>query len=76
MTELTALQEKMVEISEGNPGAVSILVQLQVVPELVEFLHERGPRGTNLWILFKNTCGEDYERLAQVLMARRSEFTL
>lgn len=74
MPELTALQEKMVEVSEGNPGAITVLVQLQVVPELIEYLHEHGPRGTGLWVLFKDECGEDYGRLAEVLSARASEF--
>jgi len=76
MPELTPLQEKMADISEGNPGAISVLVQLQYAAELIEYLHEHGPRGSALWMLYKDECGEDAWKLGELLAARASEFRL
>ena len=40
---LNDTQEKMVDISEGNPGALSILVQLYPYTEMIDYLHEQAP---------------------------------
>jgi hypothetical protein len=71
---LSRPQSRMVEISAGDPGAITVLIQLQAVPELMEYLHEHGPSGSGLWMLYKDDCGEDIAALAATLSARASEF--
>ena len=66
-------QEKMVDISEGNPGALSILVQLYPYTEVIDYLHEYGPRGSGLWMLYKDSNGEDIEQLLVTLVGRMRE---
>jgi hypothetical protein len=62
--------EQCVNISGGNPGALSVLVQLGESPELINYLFENGPKGSGLWILYKDSCGEDIELLAAELLRR------
>ena len=71
-----ATRDKMVAVCQGNPGALTVLVQLAVVPSLIDHLHEHGPRGTDLWALYKGECGKDIVLLFEVLSARASEFPM
>ena len=49
--------------SEGNPGALSFLVQNVQHPEFykVESTLKNGTslRGTNIWVLWSDLCGKD-----------------
>lgn len=67
-------RDKMVDVCQGNPGALTLLVQLSWFPHLIDYLHEHGPRGAALWVLYKDGCFEDVARLAEILDARASEF--
>jgi hypothetical protein len=59
------LQETIVDLSEGNPGALSVLLQLVKAgrPDLIVVLRERGHRGSAIWTLYKDGNGEDLESL-------------
>lgn len=76
---LTPVQEKMAEISEGNPGALTVLIQLaqglppKFLEAVVDYLAENGPKGSGLWMLYKDSNGEDIELLALTLIGRMNE---
>lgn len=71
----------MIKMSEGNPGALSVLMQLMerggvVDPDAmlggmacVLDLDELGLYGPQIWILYKDRLGEDITALITVLRA-------
>lgn len=59
----------MERIAEGNPGALSILQMLDVTPEFIDLLYDFGPYGSDLWMLYKDWCGEDWPTFMQILGA-------
>ena len=65
-----SLQEVVFKMSEGNPGAISILMQLLNNPQVCEpanpfmvilTLDSYEIYGSNIWIMYKDLCGEDIE---------------
>lgn len=60
----------IVAMSEGNPGAVSVLTQLLSVgegfPDVIA-LDQRGLYGSNIWAMYKDQCGQDIEAMRSVL---------
>lgn len=60
--KLDQWQEKMIDISEGNPGALTVLIQLYklgLVP-VIDYLFEHPDlHGSALWILYKDTYESD-----------------
>lgn len=60
--ELNETQEQMITISQGNPGALSVLIQLYQLGanEIIGWIHGKEELwGPNLWILYKDENGED-----------------
>ena len=60
------LKELVIEMAQGNPGAVSVLVQLAQQPggalDILE-LKRQDCRGPLIWIRYKDVCGEDIAAL-------------
>lgn len=53
-------KEIIVGLSEGNPGALTVLMKVMVArPDLLLYMHDHGPRGSDIWVLYKDECGED-----------------
>lgn len=70
--------EKVIELAEGNPGAITVLSQLQTVPELIDFLlYETDKRGPDIWVIYKDMCLQDIDAfcmlLTRAMRARGSE---
>jgi hypothetical protein len=64
--------EVIIELCEGNPGAVSVLTRVRVArPDLLLYMYENGPRGSDIWVLYKDECGEDIFLFFDTLDLRR-----
>jgi len=64
------LLEKM---SEGNPGAISVLGRLMIVPTglmSILDLDDMNIRGSQIWVAYKDYCGEDIDILTHSLTSR------
>jgi hypothetical protein len=67
-------------VAEGNPGAAVVISQpTRCFPSaanaaLVNFVTEHGPTGSELWLRFKDVCGEDIQTLALDLWACATEW--
>lgn len=70
--ELTdTTQDVMVKMSEGNPGALSVCMQLLTETEKIDpdnplgglsgilALDTLGIYGADIWVLYKDVCGEE-----------------
>lgn len=57
------------DMSRGNPGATRVLVDLtrDFGPGLMEPLQKSEIRGPEIWLLYKDVCGENMDTLAQAL---------
>ena len=64
----TEKQQKQVQdLCEGNPGALSVLIQLAKYPdwsEMMTYLQEQDIRGSNIWIQYKDENKENIEEFA------------
>lgn len=67
-------RDAVMKMSGGNPGAVRVLVSLlendwHGVPGffLMLNLDSMNVYGPEIWVLFKDCCGQDMERMEQVL---------
>lgn len=47
-------------ITEGNPGALSVVARMEFLPMLL--LDTKHLYGARIWNLYKDICGEDMER--------------
>lgn len=68
------LKRRIIELSKGNPGAltflISLLEQSPVVGLIVIIsLEEQFPsiRGTNIYVLYSDLCGRDIEKVLQLM---------
>lgn len=57
------LKEKIVNLSQGNPGAVNVLLRLSTLDDgerIIDRLEELKLRGPGIWIAYKDySCRED-----------------
>jgi len=65
------IQDIVVKLAEGNPGALSVCVQMLTETEKIDpdailkglsgllMLDTLGIYGSEIWILYKDVCGED-----------------
>lgn len=61
--EMTALDLYMA-LSEGNPGALNVLMQLEQKFGAMALItvDSKALYGSRIWMLYKDVCGEDIER--------------
>lgn len=74
------VKEMIIELSEGNPGALTVLIQMVqaaeaqdvmfALPVLFTYMKENGLTGSEIWILYKDECGSDYDTFIQTLALR------
>ena len=63
----------LITMSEGLPGGVVVLVKLMEDPEgigRILDLDDMNIRGTQIWIGFKDYCGEDIEKFKTAIKER------
>ncbi len=72
LTLTTKLEDAMVSMSEGNPGALTVLMQLmkKLGPEgaiMMAWLDDLELYGPAIWGAYKNVCNCDINVLAERL---------
>ena len=66
--------ETLVLMSEGNPGAATVLGNLsQTDPLLALGLDDMNIRGQQVWVGYKDHCEEDMDKFIEAIKARDSE---
>lgn len=69
----------MVAMSEGIPGAASVLAGMatqhgaMAAMDVILNLDDMNIRGTQLWIAFKDHCDQDLEKLRELAIARDAD---
>lgn len=57
------IKDLIIEMSEGNPGAINVMMQMQVFKEswkpMLETLNANAYTGSKIWMLYKDECKED-----------------
>lgn len=61
--------------SEGNPGAVTVILELLNRDKNFGFmtllsLDDMNIRGTQIWIAFKDYCNQDYDKFEKAIKSR------
>ncbi len=69
------LQETMFKMSEGNPGALAVLIRMLqkgedgLIPILI--LDDMGIYGSKIWVGYKNDCGMDIDKYIEFIKKRK-----
>ncbi|MBU2177728.1 MAG: hypothetical protein KJ556_21760 [Gammaproteobacteria bacterium] len=69
----SSMQDLLVTMAEGNPGAITVLMRLmgtEFGPMRILSLDDMNIRGTQIWIGHKDHCGEDLGVFARAIMDR------
>ena len=71
----SSLFELMLKMAEGNIGATRVLKELDASNhcETILFLDDMNIRGTQIWIGFKDYCGQDLGRFIEACKNRDPE---
>ena len=67
------LMEVITIMSEGNPGALNVLCTLAKEDNgviLILDLDDMGMRGSQIWIEWKDGCGQDLEKFKEFCRSR------
>lgn len=68
-------KDAAIDMSEGNPGAISVLVQMfnknpdDALIAILD-LDDMNIRGTQIWIGYKDYCGEDIDTFMKTVFNR------
>ena len=67
-----SVMDAIVKMSEGNPGAVIVLAKLSQMEEGMGLIHclkldDYGWYGPRIWMCYKDLCGEDIDKLYDLL---------
>jgi hypothetical protein len=80
-----SVMDALVEMSEGNPGAATVLAQImqraeEIDPDIpmniipIMMMDDMGIYGSRIWQFYKDFCKEDIPNLLAVLRARQHGF--
>lgn len=70
---IDSTREVIMMMSEGNPGALNVLIELlKDEMGLIDILNldDMGMRGSQIWVAYKNHCKCDLEALKKALRDR------
>lgn len=77
------LHQMIFDASEGNPGALTVLMEMQKTGAygwfcVLQYLTLHGPKGSNLWVLYKDIHKEDAKACLADILGRMKliNFTL
>ena len=78
---LLTRREQIVNMSEGNPGAMTVLLNILVHYQnnadgvnIITLLDTLEIRGSKIWMLFKDVCDQDLVKMIGVLKAHQLGF--
>lgn len=66
--------DMMMVMSEGNPGALNVLMQMMQDPRSIMdilLLDSLDIRGSKIWMLYSDSCGKNNGKFNRTLMALR-----
>jgi hypothetical protein len=68
-------KDLIILMSEGNPGALTVLMSMLQKDETTGFasllhLDDMNIRGTQIWVGYKDYCGEDMDKFLKCVMGR------
>jgi hypothetical protein len=71
------VREMIVTMAEGNPGAVTVLIQLVQADPVMGFmdvlhLDDMNMRGPQIWVGFKDHCKQDLAAFQEAIRSRDS----
>lgn len=69
------MMDMMMVMSEGNPGALTVLMQMTQDPRSILdilLLDSLGIRGSKIWMLYSDSCGKNARKFNRTLMVLRS----
>ncbi|KKN05674.1 hypothetical protein LCGC14_1085070 [marine sediment metagenome] len=72
----SSMMDMLVMISECNPGALNVLMQLVQKDDglgIILDLDDMNIRGTQIWIGYKDFCGEDLGKFIEKVLARDAD---
>ena len=81
-----SLQDIIIKMAEGNPGALTVMLKLFEQEPLIDpdsvwqgagtiiSLDDMGVYGSNIWILYKDVCGESIPNVICLIRARQLGF--
>ena len=66
--ELKGVRDKLIQIADGNPGAITVLAQLHFVGlkdnhNYIDELVKLNIMGVDIWLMYKNDCQENIENM-------------
>jgi len=69
------MMDTIVEVCEGNPGALSVCMQLLEADmvEVVEMMRRLDITGSDVWMLYKDECGEKIDVTVTEVLKRFCE---
>lgn len=74
ITGSMTVRDIVITMAEGNPGALSVLMQLIQHPKAntLDILNfdDMNMRGPQIWIAYKDHCGEDMALLVELIRKR------
>lgn len=70
-----SLQDIIIKMSEGNPGALTALVEVVKADPVMGFmdllhLDDMGMRGPQIWVAFKDHCKQDLAAFVKAIRER------
>lgn len=68
------MMDMMMVMSEGNPGALNVLMQMMQDPRSfmdILLLDSLDIRGSKIWMLYSDSCGKNTGKFNRTLMALR-----
>jgi hypothetical protein len=65
-------QDLIIKMSDGNPGAITVLTKLLFIPSgigplLALWLDEWKIYGSSIWILYKDWCSENLDTMVEAI---------
>lgn len=67
---------RMVHVSDGNPGALSVLAEVhrEHLDRILSQLEQCNIRGHHIWIIYKQHCHQDIQQFEGFSFEKYSEF--
>lgn len=63
--------QQLFQLSGGNPGALTFLMELMQNPvvglKVLPTIQEQGIKGTDLYVLWSDLCGKDLDKVVKLV---------
>lgn len=65
-------KDLIIELSQGNPGAINVMMQMSFFPEwreMLKWMKKNFVTGSKIWIMYKDDFGQDLIAMGQDIRA-------